>query len=120
MKWEDVDAQWHKLTDEVITGMKEWRMQHPKATFREIETELDQRLAVMRARMLEDAALLSRATEAESDLPTHALTCPECGHPLQARGKQQRTLITQYDQSLHLDRQYAVCPQCGHGFFPPR
>ncbi len=120
MKWEDVDAQWHQLTDEVITGMKEWRMQHPKATFREIETELDQRLAVVRARMLEDAALLSRATEAESDLPTHALTCPECGHPLRARGKQQRTLITQYDQSVHLERQYAVCPKCGNGFFPPR
>ncbi len=120
MQWEDVDAQWHKLTDEVITGMKEWRMGHPKATFREIETELDQRLAIVRARMLEDAALLSRATEAESDTPAQALTCPACGHTLQARGKQPRTLITQYDQQVHLAREYAVCPESGNGFFPPR
>ncbi len=120
MQWEELDAQWHRLTDEVITGMKEWRMQHPKATFCEIETELDKRLAVVRARMLEDAALLSRATDAESATADQAQPCPECGQPLQVRGKQRRTLITQYDQPVHLDRQYAVCPKCGKGFFPPR
>ena len=32
---------WHDLTQEVMTGMREWRLQHPKATFREIEPELD-------------------------------------------------------------------------------
>ncbi len=120
MQWDDVDKQWHQLTDEVITGMKEWRMQHPKATFREIETELDQRLAKVRARMLEDTSLLTRATEAESATPGQALPCPACGQPLQTRGKQQRTLITQSDQSVRLDREYAVCPKCGNGFFPPR
>ncbi len=120
MQWEDVDAQWHKLTDEVITGMKEWRMRHPKATFREIETELDKRLAVVRVRMLEDAALLSRATDAESEAAGDALACPKCGHRLQARGKQRRSLTTQYDQTVQLDREYAVCPECGNGFFPPR
>ncbi len=120
MQWEDVDAQWHKLTDEVITGMKEWRMHHPKATFREIETELDKRLAVVRARMLADAALLSRATEAENEAAGEVLTCPQCGHRLQARGKQRRSLITHYNQMVPLDREYAVCPECGNGFFPPR
>jgi uncharacterized OB-fold protein len=28
--------------------------------------------------------------------------------------------VTQHDQAIHLQRQYAVCPQCGRGFFPPR
>ena len=42
----------------VESGM-EWRQQHPKATFREIEAEVDKRLAVLRARMLSDAAISS-------------------------------------------------------------
>ena len=59
-KMDDLDARWHALSEEVISGMKEWRIQHPKATFQEIERALDERLARMRARMLEDAALVSR------------------------------------------------------------
>jgi len=52
----DFDAKWNELAEEVVTGMKEWRLQHPKATLREIERALDERLAKMRARMLQDAA----------------------------------------------------------------
>ncbi len=120
MRIEDLDARWHELTEEVITGMKEWRLQHPKATFREIEAALDERLAQVRARMLEDAALLSRAAEAQAEGSESPLRCPDCGTPLHARGKQRRDLVTQHDQPIHLQRQYAVCPQCGKGFFPPR
>ena len=43
------EAQWRQLADEVCTGMKEWRLQHPKATLTEIERALDERLARMRA-----------------------------------------------------------------------
>jgi len=39
MQIEDLDARWHELSEKVITGMKEWRLQHPKATFQEIETQ---------------------------------------------------------------------------------
>lgn len=120
MRIEDLDARWHDLTEEVITGMKEWRLQHPKATFREIEAAVDERLSRVRARMLEDAALLSRATEAQTEEGAAPLNCPGCGTPLQVRGKQSRDLVTQHDQAIHLERQYAVCPQCGQGFFPPR
>ena len=34
---DDFEARWHEEAEEVISGMKEWRLQHPKATFREIE-----------------------------------------------------------------------------------
>jgi hypothetical protein len=118
MHIEDLDARWHKLADEVMTGMKEGRMQHPKATFREIETALDERLGRLRGRMLEDAALVSRVAEWEAkgvDRPV----CPECGTPLEPRGKEGRELTTQYDQRIHLERGYGVCPQCQTGLFPP-
>jgi hypothetical protein len=59
MRIEDLDTRWHELAEEVMTGMREWRVQHPKATFREIEAALDEGLGRLRARMLEDALLVT-------------------------------------------------------------
>ena len=39
------DRRWNELAEAVMTGMKEWRLQHPHATFRQIEAALDERLA---------------------------------------------------------------------------
>jgi hypothetical protein len=36
--------QWQKLSDETMEGMGEWREQNPKATLREIEKVLDERM----------------------------------------------------------------------------
>jgi ribosomal protein S27AE len=118
MRIEDLDARWHALSEEVMTGMKDWRVQHPKATFREIEAALDERLARLRARMLEDALLVSRAAEWEAT-DAERPVCPQCGTVLQARGRETRTLTTDYDQALQLERRYAVCPRCQAGLFPP-
>ncbi len=41
---QNFEQQWRTLSEEVISGMKEWRDQHPKATLREIEEALDERL----------------------------------------------------------------------------
>jgi NADH pyrophosphatase NudC (nudix superfamily) len=118
MRLDDLDARWRQLSEEVISGMKEWRLQHPKATFQEIEVAVDERLARLRARMLEDAALVSRAAEWEAEAGDRPL-CPVCGTPLQPRGRQTRELTTQYDQPIRLERRYAVCPRCETGLFPP-
>lgn len=111
---------WHHLTEEIMTGMREWRSHHPKATLREMETELDTRLARVRARMLEDMALSSAAADwADTPSALHP-TCPDCGTPLQGRGSGTRTLQTHGGQDLTLLRSYGVCPACGAGLFPPR
>jgi hypothetical protein len=34
---DDLERRWQQLADEVYTGMKEWRIQHSRATLREIE-----------------------------------------------------------------------------------
>ena len=74
--------------------MKEWRLQHPKATFQEIETALDERLGRLRARVLQGAALVSRAADlravAEHDRPR----CPQCGTPREPHRQQTRTRTT--------------------------
>lgn len=45
---DEFDAQWAVLAEEVLSGMKEWRLQHPKARLRQIEGALDERLGKMR------------------------------------------------------------------------
>lgn len=99
--------------------MKEWRIQHPQATFREVEAALDERLARLRARMLEDALLVSRAADWEAESGANPV-CPQCGTLLDRRGKATRELTTQHDQVLRLERRYAICPKCQTGLFPPR
>ncbi len=111
---------WHQLTQEVMTGMREWRAQHPKATLREMETELDARLNRMRARMLEDMALASAAADWADTPESEHPTCPDCGQPLHLRGSDTRTLQTHGGHELTLQRRYGTCPACDAGFFPPR
>ena len=65
----DFDAQWEDWAEEVLSGMKDWRLQHPKATLRQIEAALDERLGKMRARMLQDAALASAAADIKAAQP---------------------------------------------------
>jgi hypothetical protein len=48
---EEFERRWHQ----------EAEAEHPKATFREIEAAVDEKLNGMRARLLEDLALASRA-----------------------------------------------------------
>ncbi len=110
---------WHQLTQDVMTGMRAWRVEHPKATLREMETELDARLGRMRARMLEDLALASAAADWTETPRDRQPTCPDCGTHLQPRGADTRTLATHGGHHLTLKRSYGVCPACGTGLFPP-
>lgn len=114
------EQRWHHLTQEVMLGMREWRMQHPKATLREIESELDTRLNRVRARMLEDLALASAATAWQESPAGQQPPCPDCGTPLHERGQHPRTLQTHGGHAITLERSYGVCPACGAGLFPPR
>jgi len=45
----EIAKKWQEQGFELMTGMAEWRMQHPQATLREIEAELDRRLDCRRA-----------------------------------------------------------------------
>jgi RNase P subunit RPR2 len=115
----DFDAQWDQLAEEVMSGMKEWRLQNPKATLREIERALDERLGRMRARMLQDAALASSAADIKMAQESERPLCKECGGKLVERTRAERRLMTHHNQTLELERSYGVCSQCGGGVFPP-
>jgi predicted RNA-binding Zn-ribbon protein involved in translation (DUF1610 family) len=107
------------MAEEALTGMAEWRAQHPTATLREIEAAIDEHLAAVRARMLEDAALASAAADLRAAPAARRPVCPDCGRRLEARGQEARQLTTRHDRSVRLTRTRAVCPACGTGLFPP-
>ena len=116
--WEQTQ-QWRELAEDVLTGMQEWRLQHPKATLRAIEAALDDRLSGVRARLLQDLALASRATDLGTAGAAERPRCQACGVHLEARGQQTRQLTSAHDRTITLTRDYAVCPSCGDSLFPP-
>ncbi len=120
MASESKHSNWEALSQEILTGIREWRLQHPKATLREIELALDERLAPLRARMLQDVALHSLAAEAIAPSEADPPRCTVCGALLVLRGKRARRLTTFGGQQLTLERSYAICPTCKKGLFPPR
>jgi YgiT-type zinc finger domain-containing protein len=115
-----VAPDWEALAAEVLVGIKDWRTQHPRATFTEIEEELDRDLSRLRTRLLEDVALASAAAGGTAGTATASETrCPTCSSALVARGQATRTVTVTHDQTVTLRRQYAVCAACGAGVFPP-
>ena len=117
MNSEEMRKRWNGMSEEIISGIAEWRQQHPKATFREIEEEVDKRLSVLRVRMLSDAAVSN--AQAEWEKGDQDVMCPNCGKKLEKKGKKKRRLQTRGGQEVELVREYGVCPECGQGIFPP-
>jgi hypothetical protein len=113
------EARWEALAAEAFLGMKEWRLQHPRATFAEIEQALDARLGALRARMLQDVALASAAAAVRETRAEDRPACPACGGRLEARGPGARRLTVAHGRAVTLTREYAVCAACGAGLFPP-
>jgi ribosomal protein S27AE len=114
----DREERWRGLAEEVLSGFRAWRETHLTATLTEIEDDLDARWAAARARLLEDAAGMSRSADLAGSGARPP--CPHCGAPLRADGRAVRRLTTTGDQVLTLRRSRARCPACGAGLFPPR
>lgn len=112
------DPKWAEIFSEVTEHMRDWRREHPKATFRQIEREVEAQLARLRARMLTDVANASTAAEFAGQPQEERPTCPQCGVPVVARGKKRRAIRAHGDGEVLLERQHAACPKCGAAFFP--
>jgi hypothetical protein len=117
---DNFEGKWAAVSEEVLSGMRDWRAQHPQATLTEIEREVDSRLAGMRTRLVEEVAVQSRATAWHRRVGAEAAPgCSDCGEALQPRGQRVRRLKAHGGQELTIRREYGVCPHCGQGHFPP-
>ncbi len=117
MNSEEMKQGWQEKSEEVNEGMAEWRRQHPRATFREIEAEVDRRLDEFRAQMLSDTANVSASAEWIEG--PEGPRCPHCGASLERKGKKKRRLEVRGGNEVELKREYGKCPECGRAVFPP-
>jgi hypothetical protein len=102
-----------------VLGMTQWRKEHPKATWAEIEAAVDALMNQVRAQLIQDVVQLGE-TEPWSQQPEEERPkCATCGKSLWARGEQSRFLQTTGGEAIELTRMYGTCPTCGVGFFPP-
>jgi hypothetical protein len=111
MQSPDDEAGWDRQAAEARAAIQAWRTAHPQATLKQIEQEVDRQLAVVRARLVEAAALAGPVAAAPP--------CPDCGGPMRWEGARTRRLTTTHDEAIALTRRYARCPRCGTGLFPP-
>jgi hypothetical protein len=101
-----------------VLGMTQWRQEHPKATWAEIEAAVDERINQVRAQLLEDLVPLGESEGWKQKPQEQRPRCATCGQPLVARGEQTRFLQTHGGEAVKLTRTYGACPACGGAFFP--
>jgi hypothetical protein len=109
--------EWNSRSEGIMKDIETWRERHPKATFREIEQEIDQRLSELRAKILSDTA--NSSVLADWEKGGLGVVCQQCGVALEKKGKKKRKLDTRGGREVALEREYGVCPKCGQGIFPP-
>ena len=110
---------WSEGAVPVWTELVAWREAHPRATFSEIEEELDRQLNQMRGRVLGDLALASVTADVHAASVQERPRCERCGVVLQAQGQEERGVVTQGGVEVRLERSYTTCPRCGDRSFPP-
>lgn len=115
---EAMEKRWRELSEEVLSGMKEWRQSHPKATFREIEQAVQERLSRLEAQMLQDVAQESSQRD-WNPASEEAPRCPVCETAPHKRGKQTRSLQGRGGKEIRLERSSGTCPVPQTGLFPP-
>jgi len=102
-----------------VLGMTQWRKEHPKATWQEIETAVDERINQLRAQLIEDLVQMGESEGWEQKPEAERPRCATCGKALAVGGEHTRFIQTQGGEAVKLTRTYGTCPECGVGFFPP-
>ena len=120
MSIEETVTGWQDLLEDVLTGMREWRAAHPKATFAEIERAVEEHIDALRAQFIQDVVATSAAADVASRPVGERPHCPDCGELMESRGQRDRVLTVPGNRLVRLRRSYVVCPACGAGIFPPR
>ena len=101
-----------------MLGITEWRKEHPKATWAEIEAMVDERMNQLRAQLLQELVQMGESEDWRTIPAQERPRCATCGKPLVERGEQMRWIQTNGGEAVKLTRTYGSCPTCGVGFFP--
>ena len=100
--------------ERLIDHLLDWTDQTERPNLTQIETlVLDLRRQF--GKTLAENAIAAQATAQ----PVAAPPCPQCGQPMQPKGRKAKTVVSQVGD-LHLERAHYYCPACEGGLFPPR
>src|SRR5712692_7271533 len=102
-----------------VLGMTQWRKEHPKATWQEIEAAVDKQINQLRAQLIQDVVQMGE-TQAWSEIPEEERPrCATCGKPLWASGEQTRFLQTTRGRSGEADAHVWHLPAVWGRLFSP-
>lgn len=113
------EKKWLESFEEASEGVSDWRETHPRATFNEIEKRVDEKLAKIRAGMIQDLVQESELTNIKGMAAEKRPKCPVCGKVLASNGKQKRQLISRHEQVIEIERSKGYCGHCRVSYFPP-
>ena len=111
--------QWRDSFDKASEEVSQWRQTHRRARLSDIENAVDDRLAKVRAEMIEALIAESELTDLTAVEPDKRPTCSQCGQSLVSNGRQTRKLITNHEQVIEVERSKGYCRACGTSSFPP-
>ena len=99
---------------ELREQVRQWRREHPQATFDEIDAEVARQYARLHAEVVAELSATGATADGER------IQCPVCQTAMQRRGERRRRIPTRRGVDAEVTRPYYVCPACGAGLFPPR
>lgn len=108
---EDLEKQLRAKAEEAIRNLLEKLPDKSELTMSDMEHFIGEMGQDMMQGAMQDIA---RSEQVE---PTNVI-CMNCEIAMQKRGKRKKHVLTKRGE-IELERQYYVCPRCGHGAFPP-
>ncbi len=113
------EDKWAESFRQASDEVSQWRKKQPKATFSNIENQVDENLARIRADMIQDLVAASELADFKRLPAKERPKCPVCGKPLASNGQQKRQLVTSHEQVVELARSKGYCAHCRVSYFPP-
>ena len=110
-QWAEAAGVW----GEVEAALAAWDAAHPEASFAEMEAAVEEQVGRLRTQLLGERVAAAAQVSPASARPA----CPDCGTPLQRRGRRARLLTARGGGTLRIERPYYTCPAFGSGLFPP-
>ena len=102
-----------------VLGMTQWRKEHPKATWQEIEAAVDERINQLRAQMIEDVVQMGESEDWRQKPQGERPLCARCGKPLSARGAQTRLPPNEWRGSGQAEANVWHLSRLWRGLFSP-
>lgn len=106
-------AEFMAAVTEMYAELRQWRANHPEASYDEITAQVTPRRRELMGQLLGQLARQHGDGEV-----VEGLTCPGCGQAMSYKGRPKRDVLHK-EGATELSRAYYYCAQCETGLFPP-